>query len=339
LSWNNFLPVRAEANNVYGNVGKNFNQADVNDIVARLRAADGALLQYMLTDERVCLRAAINSLRLLSASDPTNFTVEQMSAINAGIILGEERYIYASLTFQERDAVVQELNEIAANARASATVVAISSRNRVFRPGVDLTTDISISNVNYANLISFIVDFDPSQVDELRFRSLDERLSIISSEYNGVTGRFTAVLRAENMFSTVASTPVLRFETVLSNSVVSGDVITSELTAVTVSEIVLRPGDTPTSFPIDPVRDPSAAATRAVDVCHFDINGNGRFDLADVGLIEYRFFGVHDGMALWTYAEPYDVDELVDIDGRRRIDIRDIMLLLAKLAANLPCNC
>jgi len=111
-SWNAFVPLRAEALKVLVNDPKNFNQSEVNDMARRLGAADGGLLNYVLADERDCLRAAIDEL---IAINPLLYNGPSQKRLAEWIAWGEDRYVYASLTFIERDGIKEDIRDIIDN--------------------------------------------------------------------------------------------------------------------------------------------------------------------------------------------------------------------------------
>ncbi|MCL2842559.1 MAG: glycoside hydrolase family 127 protein, partial [Oscillospiraceae bacterium] len=131
LSWHEYIKLREEARAVYNSrfytdfvivpdngsvpgeaVGtfvetRNFSQREVDDITRRLN--EMGLLNAELADERECLRDILDRL---AALDRARLTAEEIAALDAALVSGEERYVYASLTFLERDGIVQELTEL-----------------------------------------------------------------------------------------------------------------------------------------------------------------------------------------------------------------------------------
>jgi hypothetical protein len=127
LSWHQFLPVRAEAHALYNNrlydgftidyygnlthgefIGtRNFSQRDVDEMAARLSAM--GLLSHSLADEREDLR---NVLDRLIAVNRIHLSPEEIVELDEAIFFGEDRYIYASLTFVERDGVISTLTAV-----------------------------------------------------------------------------------------------------------------------------------------------------------------------------------------------------------------------------------
>lgn len=113
-SWNNFRTVEENSRKVFNNDPKVPTQEEINKAADDLSKAIDALLPYVLCDEREPLAEAIAEAKEYK-DVPKVYTDASFKELQDKILVAEERVGYASLTFSERDGVINELKAAAEN--------------------------------------------------------------------------------------------------------------------------------------------------------------------------------------------------------------------------------
>ena len=109
-SWNNFKAIEADSKKVNDNNPKVPTQSEIDNAAEALNRAMDALLPFNLCDEREPLETAIEEAKAYK-NDPKKYTDESFAALQSAIVIAEERVEYASLTFPERDGVINDLKK------------------------------------------------------------------------------------------------------------------------------------------------------------------------------------------------------------------------------------
>ncbi|WP_052377961.1 beta-L-arabinofuranosidase domain-containing protein [Robinsoniella sp. KNHs210] len=109
-SWNNFKAIEADSRKVNDNDPKVPAQSEIDNAAEALNRAMDALLPFNLCDEREPLETAIEEAKAYK-NDPKIYTDESFAALQNAIVIAEERVEYASLTFPERDGVINDLKK------------------------------------------------------------------------------------------------------------------------------------------------------------------------------------------------------------------------------------
>jgi len=106
LSWRNFLAAMAEAEDVYDNVPKNYNQSEIDEMTNKLNMAMLQLAGWDMADEREELEEVLDQAKALN---PASYTPEDWAVVQDWIERAEERLIYGSLTFIEMFGFIAEM--------------------------------------------------------------------------------------------------------------------------------------------------------------------------------------------------------------------------------------
>ena len=122
-SWNAFKKAEADALNVYNDDPKVPTQSEIQDAIDELNSTMNALLPYILCDEREPLAEAIEEAKEYT-NVPQVYTEESFAELQNLIKIAEEDKLeYASLTFAERDGVINGLKKAIADLDISSHIV------------------------------------------------------------------------------------------------------------------------------------------------------------------------------------------------------------------------
>ena len=123
-SWNSFKEIEAAAKRVNGNDPQIPTQSKIDETVIALNSSRLALLPFHLCDEREPLVAAIAAAKEHSSEE---YTEESFAALQAQIEIaeGEGGLNYASLTFAERDGLIEGLESLAGKTIVNETAEAV----------------------------------------------------------------------------------------------------------------------------------------------------------------------------------------------------------------------
>ena len=213
---------------------------------------------------------------------------------------------------------------------SDAPTASISAPRKLIVSGItSLTYDINVGDVSAANFFEIRVQFDEVRLEYVG-ATIDAAFTGVLTflgepTYNPATGEFFARLALLQIGSTVDiedKAQILSVNFLLRDTVENEDRLLGEISSLRIT--MRQPGE-PHSTIVYANLDPADATTRLLTYMRFDINRDGKLDIADLGDIIFYLYLRQSGSDAWIEWSGWKFD--INKDGI--IDIVDLMYIIS----------
>ena len=187
-----------------------------------------------------------------------------------------------------------------------------------------LNYSIALSNVDGANVFEIAAKFDGGKLNYIG-SSIDIPASysptfFVPPAFNAATGEYTAtiaLMQEGALFTATDAEKILTVSFSPNSDVSDKDRIKGELKSVIIAEV-----RAPTEVElVSALLAPPDATTDVANYLRFDINNDGRINIADISLIIYNYYLSKEGGAKWNEAKVFDANS----DGI--VDMADLLII------------